>query len=113
TGGGGAVAVGSKPDWDRLRYRLMYCGIICLQGSRKAPVQDKILDAFQEAGWPETIPSPFAVEKQTRDTVEHLNERLSKNTLLRLFPGPGAKVIGWKPVNRPTDSDANFDRTST
>jgi hypothetical protein len=97
------------PNWDGLRYRLEYRGVTCLEGSRKAPGQDAILEGFQAAGWPGTIPSPFPVEKQTRDTVDHLNKRLKPDATLRFSPGPGAKVVGWRPVNRPTDSDVNFD----
>jgi hypothetical protein len=89
----------TKPTWDSYEYLLKYRGVVCLQGSRKAPVQDQILEAFTEAQWPDSILSPFTGEKQTRDTVEHLNERLSDDSTLRFYTGPGAKVIKWEPVD--------------
>jgi hypothetical protein len=91
--------VESKPVWDCHHYQLTYRGVICLRGSRKASEQDKILEAFTAAQWSESIPSPFTLEKKTRDTVEHLNDRLSDNSTLRFRIGPGAKVIKWEVVD--------------
>jgi hypothetical protein len=92
-----------RPDWDELRLSLIFRGVVCLQGTRKAERRDAILGAFQGAQWIRSIPSPFTCEKQTRDTIDHLNARLTNNTTIRFASGPGARVILWRPADRVPD----------
>jgi hypothetical protein len=93
-----AASFDIKPVWDGRLCRLEYRGVVCLQGMRKAHCRDQILEAFQKAGWPEIIPSPFTDEKQTRDTVEYIKKRLCNGASLRFHAGAGARVIVWEPV---------------
>jgi hypothetical protein len=101
---GGKKSEEDRPTWDSTTYCLRYRGVICLEGKRKAKAQDRILEAFEAAGWPGSIPSPFGTdEKKTRDTIPHLNERLTDGTSLRFKTGPGAKAIKWTPVDPPSN----------
>jgi|GEM_PF-4060533 len=65
------------PIWDKESKLLTYKGHECVRFSNHAPRQFRLLDAFQEAGWPEQIPNPF------RSNAEALKDALKY--LRRLF----------------------------
>jgi hypothetical protein len=61
--------------------------------SREAPMQFPVLDAFESAGWPETIPRP-AVCIGVKDTIQSLNDGLT-STQLRFQQLFGGTRIRW------------------
>jgi hypothetical protein len=64
-----------RPVWDATVRVLRFRGEVCKQYKRPAPDQEKILEAFQEDGWPDGIDDPLTPGKLAT-TVELLNKRL-------------------------------------
>ena len=53
---------------------------------------DSLLDLFQARKWPRAVPSPWRDEKKLRDTVGHLNDNHSQESLIRF------EVFNMKPA---------------
>jgi hypothetical protein len=72
-----------RPRWDRNGppYRLWYGEALCLDFSRKAGPQFFILNAFQDAGWPESIDRP------TNDKGSPLTDEQIKNAISNIQKG--------------------------
>jgi hypothetical protein len=88
--------------WDRERRQLWYGEILCRKYGREAPIQFELLDAFQEAGWPQTIDSPFPQnESKLRETIRDLNRRLSHQSPIRFR---GSVKPEWYFSSSPTNS---------
>jgi hypothetical protein len=72
-----APPVEERPRWDRAR-RQLWLGTQLLRSYRRhAPAQFPVLDAFENAGWPSTIPIPAEV-RGAKDAVDSLNDRLTR-----------------------------------
>ena len=72
-----------QPVWDRGAKQLWYGEILCREYRKTAPEQFQILDLFQVREWPRTVPSPWRDEKKMRDTVGHLNDNHTNESLIR------------------------------
>jgi hypothetical protein len=91
-----------RPCWDRDGRQLWYGETLCREYPKEAPNQFKILDAFQAAGWPSAIDSPFLRDpSKLSDTIGDLNERLLKESPFRFR---GSTKPEWYPVSSPGNS---------
>ncbi len=87
----------SRPRWDRATRQLSLDDAALRLYRREARAQFAILDAFQSAGWPPSIPCPSEV-LGTKDAVDGLNDGLA-DTRLRFQPrrqNDGPDSIGWR-----------------
>jgi hypothetical protein len=66
------------PTWDRENKTLSLRGRLCKKYRGIAKNQFKLLDAFELAGWPESIREPFGARGQTIQTVKDFNDSLPK-----------------------------------
>jgi hypothetical protein len=90
-----------RPEWNREVKQLWYGETLCREYRRTAPEQFQILDLFQVREWPRTVPSPWRDEKRLRDTVGHLNDNHTQESLIRF------EVFNMKPAwyrHRPRSS---------
>ena len=81
-----------RPEWDREAKQLWYGETVCREYRKTAPEQFQILDLFQAREWPRAVPSPWRDEKKLRDTVGHLNDNHSQESLIRF------EVFNMKPA---------------
>jgi hypothetical protein len=92
-----------RPHWDQAGLRLSYGAIQCRKYSRyNALNQFKILNAFQGAGWPRSVDSPFDDQRTLRETIDDLNERLDKASPIRFRVE--VRRPAWYPVEAPASS---------
>ena len=96
-----------KPAWDRESLTLSV-GKSYVRKFRRARGNDqiKILDAFQDANWPDTIKDPFKDEFKLKETVKSFNrgakhaaDSREEFTLL-----PGRTKVAWYFATRPPRS---------
>jgi hypothetical protein len=80
-------APGEKPRWDRAARELWFAGAVVLRFRRGARNQERLLEAFQEQGWPPEIDDPLPRHRRVkpadrlRDTVKHLNSHPGREPL--------------------------------
>ena len=68
------IAVSSLPKWDGIHLSL---GLTVIRAVRSNAVNLRcVLDAFQNAGWPESIEDPLANQQLRHRTIQVLNENL-------------------------------------
>jgi hypothetical protein len=87
-----------KPRWDG-ETRTLYWGNVEVRAYKRNPANRQIdlLEAFEAAGWPPTIPDPFRDATRLRQTVANLNEKLTPGTIRFHLDGTGDGV-DWRPV---------------
>jgi hypothetical protein len=91
---------GEKPHWDRAGRELWFCGEVVLRFRRGACNQERLLDTFQEQGWPHRIDDPLPAAagydpvERLRDTVRHLAARLG-DAALHFRPDPEGRAVYW------------------
>jgi hypothetical protein len=93
-----------SPSWQKGLGILRYRGEIVREVKEAAKNVRRILDAFEEAGWPDEIFDPLPPTKakdRRRRTVETLNKDLR---LIRFRSTGHGKRIAWAPIDE--DSDA-------
>jgi hypothetical protein len=94
---------GEKPRWDRAARELWFAGEVVLRFPRGARNQERVLEAFEEQGWPARIDDPLPPEggvdpvERLRDTVRHLAARLG-GAPLRLRQDAEGKAVFWSAV---------------
>jgi hypothetical protein len=87
------------PRWDSatgvLTWNGKQAGRFRIMSTRSAPQQ--LLDAFEAAGWPSSLPSPLrnADDGSTRQVLHYMNHRL-RGILFR--SSKGGKQITWSPA---------------
>jgi hypothetical protein len=91
-----------RPLWDRQRRVLSFDGAPVIRFDRRSPNQQSILDAFQDAGWPERIEDPLGAADEIpaaarlHDTIKCLNRRLGRTAPFR-FAGDGTGCgVRWE-----------------
>ncbi len=90
-----------SPCWNR-ETRELHVGKVLVKRFRvPAPNQEKVLDAFEEEGWPPRIDDPLppvakiAPRQRLRDTIKALN-RNRKTTVLRFAGDGNAEGVQWR-----------------
>jgi len=86
-----------QPTWDKALSQLLFDDEVVRKVSPQAANLIKILDAFQEDGWPKKIDSPFSPcedGKQKRsDAIRELNKKLRK---IRFESDGSGEGLLWK-----------------
>ncbi len=91
-----------KPHWDKAKHTLWFRGVIVKRFRQPADNQQRLLDAFEEEGWPPQIDDPLpqdAINPKVRlhDTIKRLNH--NQETHLLHFGGVrNGEGISWEPV---------------
>jgi hypothetical protein len=78
------------PRWNADLRELRYGSVLCRKYTRKAPEQERLLAAFEDAGWPPRIASDSQSSNELRQLVYTLNEGLRKNDSPIEFSGDGS-----------------------
>lgn len=87
-----------KPSWDKEKCELRFDNAVVRHVKRSAKNIVRILDAFEEEGWPPRIDDPLPPATETRrlsETVRTLNDRLDR---IRFQADGSGKGIIWKPL---------------
>ena len=115
----GAAPARPKPEWNFVSGELLWNGeVIRKYGRQPADKQIGILNAFQTAGWDESIPNPTveepppdrpakksakaAAQKNLGSAIRALNKKLKKGTIM--FRAVRGGRIAWEPVNATVDN---------
>lgn len=99
----GSTEAVSKPCWDSRRRELSLDGMVIKRFRVPAQVQELILCAFEEEGWPEYIDDPLPVRKDVdpharlHDAIHRLN-RCQINRLLRFKGNGDGTAVSWELV---------------
>ena len=92
------------PTWDRENYHLSFMGELARNVSPRARNVIRVLDAFQEEGWPDRIYDPVHDDKtRIHYTIASLNEGLRK---LRFHADGTGERIRWAPLKARSDDGA-------
>ena len=86
-----------KPVWDKLRRELRFDGELVKRFKWPAENQMRVLDAFQEQGWPSHIQDPLLppvlnAKQRLQDTLFCLNARHPVNVIRFRGDGTGKGV---------------------
>jgi hypothetical protein len=102
----GAGSIGArrlKPAWDRERRELVVGGQLVKRFRVPAASQERILDAFEEEGWPQRIDDPLphtnnlVPRARLHDAIKNLNRHHVHRLIV--FQGDGRGVgICWKRI---------------
>ena len=90
-----------KPRWDANENELRIAGQLVKRFRWHAPNQERLIVAFEEAGWPEKIDDPLPADDQVdskrrlHDTIKCLNRRHVQNLMRFHGDGTGEGVI-WR-----------------
>jgi len=93
---GGGVSL--KPCWDKSRRELRLRSLLIKRFKVPAPNQERVLDAFQEDGWPSRIDDPLPpsgnrpAKQRLRETVACLNRHQSTACLRFESDGNGLGI---------------------
>jgi hypothetical protein len=86
-----------KPTWDSIERRLYFRGCLVKDWSRhKAEQQEKLIQAFQDVGWEQFIPDPFADDgrKTLQSTVDNFNRNPKGGIRFKVR----GDYVCWEPV---------------
>jgi hypothetical protein len=83
------------PIWDEPTRLLSYNNITCRKYSRMADTQFRILAAFEEQGWPETIHDPLELDSSTKQTIYDINKKMIPNCPIRFQYIESSRLIRW------------------
>jgi hypothetical protein len=87
----GAAAFQPVPRWDRDRRELLLGGRLVKRFRQRAPVQETILAAFEEEGWPPAVLDPLTPQPGL-DPKQRLHSAI--NALNRAQNSPGVRFRG-------------------
>ena len=106
-----------KPEWNAERRELRYDGRLVKRFVTASPCQIKILEAFEEEGWPGVIDDPLSPEGERlppdrlRATIYQLNQH-QENELIRFRGNGTGKAIVWEPAGGSGAPQARLERSS-
>ena len=95
----------SRPSWDDERGLLKFGPVTCRDYSkRRAPNQERLLRAFEEADWPHRIKNPFPKDRPgnrsaagvLNQTLRGLNRRLSDGSPIQFRAGGDGIHVVWE-----------------
>jgi hypothetical protein len=93
----------TTPVWDPERRQLSWAGIIVKRFRARAENQERILNAFQEEGWPgrvdDPLPPTLTADSQSRlrDAIRRLNDCQARRMIRFYGDGTGTGVC-WGPA---------------
>jgi hypothetical protein len=91
-----------KPVWNPIRREVTLNGAVIKRFRRPAQNQIRLLEAFQEDGWPEFIDDPLppegdiAPKHRLRGTVYHLNKNHITKGLIRFHTDGTGQGVLWE-----------------
>jgi hypothetical protein len=94
------LAPGEKPRWDRVGRELWFAGEVVLRFRRGASNQERLLEAFEEQGWPPHIDDPLphtkgkGRRKRLCDTLRHLS---AAQRAIRFRVNADGRAVLWAP----------------
>lgn len=100
----GNVITAIFPSWDRDRRELRFSGELVKVFKLPSPMQEAILMAFEEEGWPPRIDDPLPVhpdlipKRRLHDTIKCLN-RNQKCNLIRFMGDGTGEGVRWERVS--------------
>ncbi len=89
------------PKWDSDRRELSLDGVILKHFRRAAPNQERLLQAFEEDGWPHEIDDPLPRTngvlpgERLRETIKRLNRSVAPRLIRFGGDGSGQRVV-WR-----------------
>jgi hypothetical protein len=92
----------TTPVWDPERRQLSWAGIVVKRFRARAENQERILNAFQEEGWPGRVDDPLPPthtadsQARLRDAIRRLNDCQSRRMIRFSGDGTGTGVC-WGP----------------
>jgi hypothetical protein len=87
TGGDRCHGDGEKPSWDGRPRVLLWRGEVVKQLGRAGSNRERVLNAFEEEGWPDAVSDPLEwdqfddLKARLRETVRGLNKGLKPGTI--------------------------------
>lgn len=100
-----ALKVAQRPRWDPAS-RTLYVGARIVKRYRvPAVLQERILNAFQEEGWPTHVYDPLSpngdksTKRRLHDTIKALN-RHHRCRLIRFIGNGNGEAVGWAFVGK-------------
>ncbi len=100
------------PRFDPVRRTFSYAGRVLRQFRKKAENQEKILQAFEIAGWPRRIENPFGrsnlwdPQHRLSNTVSNLKRHQKPAKRVRFWVEKGTQAVCWEPI----DEDSGHHR---
>jgi hypothetical protein len=88
------------PRWDADAWQLGYGSRLARERKRGAPMVQKVLDAFDDAGWPDRIPSPFG---EDAERLHNTLNRLRGNGKLKHITfesSDGGDLVWWRAASK-------------
>jgi hypothetical protein len=86
------------PRWDRVNQKIVFRGnpIRSVKTHKRPSNIERVLDAFETAGWPAQIPCPSDFDTdQLRETLKSLNSGLKR---IHFSRQQGSTIIHWESV---------------
>ena len=108
-------SVPPRPHWDRHRHELKVGPVVVKRFRKSAPNQERVLDAFEELGWPERVDDPLPVQGEVvpatrlHDTIKRLNCTLTGSLLHFVGDGTG-RGIEWRIPHHPEQLPGETNR---
>ena len=93
----------AKPRWDANHRCLLVGSVVVRRYTGDAPNQTRILEAFEAAGWPPRVASPFLEgdrKYRLNKTLRDLNKGISPKLIRFRADGTGTG-IRWEPLSSP------------
>ncbi len=90
------------PRWSAAERLLTVRGRVVKRFRQPAPLQELVLTAFQEQGWPDWIDDPLQhaagikPKRRVHDTINNLNRFQEEGRVHFMGDGSGERV-GWRP----------------
>jgi hypothetical protein len=96
---GPALDTRSRPRWDSERRELWFADKLC-KGYYANPAKNQIdvIEAFEVANWPATIPDPFRNSRKLNVTIACLNKNMPTGTIRFRGDGTG-EGVNWHHPN--------------
>ena len=97
----------AKPRWDRERREFWFGDRLCKTFRQPAPNQTRILDAFEECGWPPRIDDPLPPRRDSdrRQRLADAAKGLNNNGVVRFELDGTTEGVLWKPVAQEPEDD--------
>jgi hypothetical protein len=99
--------VEEAPIWDAARRRLSLAGRVVKQFRQPAVSQERILDAFQEDGWPPRIDDPLPPNGSTQTPQDRLHDAIKAlnahqlEAHIHFYRDGTGHGVGWELPPRP------------
>ncbi|SRR5260221_10666451 len=85
------------PFWDRENQKLWWNGEVIMEFERAATFEEKLLNAFQDAGWPDRVPNPYLRGHRAKQDAHNACRLLSaRQSVIRFRTRNSGQQISWE-----------------